>query len=402
MGNILVYKLLRRHVNAWQLAGFALANLCGMTIILAAIQFASDVIPLFTRGDSFLRPGQVVVTKRVSALRTLTGSAPVFREREIEELREQPFVRDVGLFTPSQFGVYATVGSRSMGMEFATEMFFESLPDAFIDVDLERWHYVSGSDSVPIILPRNYLNLYNFGFAGSQGLPALSETLVRQVGIRLRLTGTHDVRFMRGNVVAFSRKLNTILVPQSFMDEMNASLSPERTFRPSRLAVITANSADDRLADYLQKKGYDTEGGDADTSKTAGFLRLVTTAVAAVGVIICILSFYVLLLSIFLLLQKNTTKIDNLLLIGYSPSAVARPFHLVALGLNSVVLVLSLWITFLLRGVYLPRFGELYPRFEPSATLLTLVTAISLFLLVALLNYTAVRRKITAIWNIHK
>ncbi len=402
MGNILVYKLLRRHVNAWQLAGFALANLCGMTIILAAIQFASDVIPLFTRGDSFLRPGQVVVTKRVSALRTLTGSAPVFREREIEELREQPFVRDVGLFTPSQFGVYATVGSRSMGMEFATEMFFESLPDAFIDVDLERWHYVSGSDSVPIILPRNYLNLYNFGFAGSQGLPALSETLVRQVGIRLRLTGTHDVRFMRGNVVAFSRKLNTILVPQSFMDEMNASLSPERTFRPSRLAVITANSADDRLADYLQKKGYDTEGGDADASKTAGFLRLVTTAVAAVGVIICILSFYVLLLSIFLLLQKNTTKIDNLLLIGYSPSAVARPFHLVALGLNAVVLVLSLWITFLLRGVYLPRFGELYPRFEPSATLPTLVTAISLFLLVALLNYTAVRRKITAIWNIHK
>lgn len=402
MGNSLVYKLLSRHLNVWQMAGFMLANLCGMTIILAAVQFASDVIPLFTKGDSFMRPGQVVVTKRVNALRTLSGEVPVFSEREIDELREQPFVRNVGLFTPSQFGVFATIGSRSMGMEFSTDMFFESLPDEFIDVDLDRWQYHSGSDTVPIILPRNYLNLYNFGFAGSQGLPALSESIVSAVGIRLRLRGTHDTRLMTGRVVAFSRRLNTILVPQAFMDEANARLSPGRTFRPSRLTVITANSADDRLAGYLQSHNYDTEGGDADASKTAGFLRLITTAVAAVGLVICFLSFYVLLLSIFLLLQKHTEKIDNLLLIGYSPASVARPFHLLAIGLNVVVLAVSLWLTFVIRGHYLPRFGELYPRFEAAATLPTVLTGFVLFLIVALLNYTAIRRKVLSIWHLHE
>lgn len=402
MGNSLVYKLLSRHISAWQTAGFTLANLCGMTIILAAIQFSTDVIPLFTKGDSFMRPGQIVIVKRVSALRTLSGAAPSFSEGEISELREQPFVRSVGLFTPSQFGVSATIGSRSLGMEFSTDMFFEALPDEFIDVDLGRWHYNPGSDTVPIILPRNYLNLYNFGFAGSQGLPAVSESIVSAVGIRLRLRGTRDTRLMTGKVVAFSRRLNTILVPQSFMDEANARLSPERTFRPSRLTVITANSADERLADYLQSHNYDTEGSDTDAAKTAGFLRLITGVVAVIGLVICALSFYVLLLSIFLLLQKNTEKIDNLLLIGYSPAAVARPYHLFAIGLNVIVLLISLLAVTLVRGYYLPRFGELYPRFEAAATLPTVLTGLAIFIVVALLNYTAIRRKVTSIWHMHE
>lgn len=402
MNNLLVYKLLSRHVNAWQMAGFLLANLCGMTIILAAIQFSTDVIPLFTKGDSFMRPGQIVVVKRVSALRALSGSAPMFSEYEINELKEQPFVRSVGLFTPSQFGVYATIGNPAIGMQFSTDMFFEALPDEFIDVDSKEWHYTAGSDTVPIILPRNYLNLYNFGFASSQGLPTISEGVISSIGIRLWLRGTHGTRLMTGKVVAFSRRLNTILVPQAFMDEANSQLSPERTFQPSRLTIITKNSADDRMADYLQAHNYDTEGSDTDAARTAGFLRLITTVVASVGLIICILSFYVLLLSIFLLLQKNTEKIDNLLLIGYSSTSVARPFHLVAIGLNAVVLLCSLWLTFVIRGYYLPRFGELYPKFEAATTLPTLLTGISIFLLVAILNFAAIRHKIIKIWHMHE
>ena len=56
MLNGLVYKLLYRHISVWQMAGFTLANLCGMTIVVAAIQFAADVLPLFSGNDSFMRP----------------------------------------------------------------------------------------------------------------------------------------------------------------------------------------------------------------------------------------------------------------------------------------------------------------------------------------------------------
>jgi len=402
MGNKLVFKLLSRQVNAWQMAGFLLANLCGMTIILSAIQFSSDVMPLFTNGDSFMRPGQLVVNKRVSALRTIYGTSPVFSEDEIKDISGQPFVESVGLFTPSQFSVFATIGSPAIGMEFSTQMFFESIPDSFIDVDLRQWQYRAGSDTVPIILPQNYLNLYNFGFAGSQGLPVISESIIKSIDIRLRLTGTQKSRTMSGRVVAFSKRLNTILVPQSFMDEANRYLSPGRTAQPSRLTVTVANSADERMAEYLQAKNYDTEGGGTDAAKTAGFLRLMTTIVVGVGLIICALAFYVLLLSIFLLLQKHTERIDTLLLTGHSPGAVARPFHILAIGLNTIVLLVSLWLMTIVRDYYLPRFGELYPRFESAGILMSLFTGISLFVFVSVLNYLAIRRKVLSIWHIHE
>ena len=43
----------------------------------------------------------------------------------------------------------------------STDMFFESVPDEFVDVKLDKWSFNPASDIVPIIIPRNYLNLYN-------------------------------------------------------------------------------------------------------------------------------------------------------------------------------------------------------------------------------------------------
>lgn len=398
----MLYRLLSRHLNAGQLAGFVLANLCGMTIVLAAVQFATDIIPMFTGSDSFMKPGQMVMAKHVSTVRTLTGKAPTFTQKEIADVRHQPFVSDVGTFTPSLFSVVATLGSQKLGVEFSTEMFFEAVPDAFMDVDTSRWHWKEGDEEVPIVLPRNYLNLYNFGFASSQGLPALSESLVSMVKIRFILRGSAGRKDLTGRVVAFSKKLNTILVPQAFMDEMNTTLSPERKPEPSRLIVTVSNPADERIAEYLSNHSYETEADDAEAARTAHLLRIIISIVLVVGLIISALAFYVLLLSIFLLLQKNTEKIDTLLLIGYSPQAVARPYHLLTISLNTLVLILSVIIVLLLRGYYLPLFGQLYPSYSAASLSPTLLTGVALYLLVTLLNYVAIRRKVMSVWHLHE
>lgn len=400
--NRLLYRLLSRHLNAGQLAGFVLANLCGMTIVLAAVQFATDIIPMFTGSDSFMKPGQMVMAKHVSTVRTLTGKAPTFTQKEIADVRQQPFVSDVGTFTPSLFSVVATLGSQKLGVEFSTEMFFEAVPDAFMDVDTSRWHWKEGDEEVPIVLPRNYLNLYNFGFASSQGLPALSESLVSMVKIRFILRGSAGRKDLTGRVVAFSKKLNTILVPQAFMDEMNTTLSPERKPEPSRLIVTVSNPADERIAEYLSNHSYETEADDAEAARTAHLLRIIISIVLVVGLIISALAFYVLLLSIFLLLQKNTEKIDTLLLIGYSPQAVARPYHLLTISLNTLVLILSVIIVLLLRGYYLPLFGQLYPSYSAASLSPALLTGVALYLLVTLLNYVAIRRKVMSVWHLHE
>ena len=398
--NRLLNRLLRRHLNAWQLAGFVLANLCGMAIVLAAVQLYGDVKPIFTSGDSFLREGHIVLTKHVSTVGSLTGASTAFSNKEIERLEEQPFVRSVGCYTPAQFAVFATIGAGSM--RFSTEMFFEAVPDEFLDVDLSQWTYDPDGTDVPIILPRTYLNLYNFGFASSQGLPVVSEGLVGTVNVDLRLSGRRDVLLKTGHVVAFSRRLNTILVPQAFIDDMNSRLAPDREPQASRLIVRVDNPADDRIATYLARYHYDTEADDADTARAASFLRLLISAVLLVGLIISALAFYVLLLSIFLLLQKQTEKIDNLLLIGYSPAQVVRPFLLLTIGLNLVVLVGAFFLVRVARGWYLPLLGRLYEEYQPSTSLPVLLTGVALFVLVNVLNFIAIRRKVMAIWHMHE
>ena len=123
------------------------------------------------------------------------------------------------------------------GIRLSTEMFFESVPDEYVDVSLDKWHFDEDARVIPIIIPRNYLNLYNFGFAQSRSLPKLSEGLMSLVQMDVMMRGNGRVEQYKGNIVGFSNRLNTILVPQSFMDWANKNFAPEKEAEPSRLIV---------------------------------------------------------------------------------------------------------------------------------------------------------------------
>ena len=400
--NHLVWKLLRRHLNVWQVGGFFFANLLGMCIVLLSMQFYADVLPVFTQGDSFMQPTYLVVGKKVTAAQTLKGASPSFSADEIADLEAQPFVESVGRFVPALFDVYASVGGDILGVGMGTDMFFEAIPDEYVDADLSRWQYKSGADSLPVIIPRNYLNLYNFGFAKTKGLPVLSDGLVGMVNLKFNLRGTYGQKTMNGKVVAFSNRLNTILVPKKFLEEANAELSPNREPLSSRLILNVKSPADERIAEYLEEHRYEAEGNATDAGRMTFFLRMIVGIVLGVGLLICILSFYVLLLSIFLLLQKHTEKIDNLLLIGYSPSGVALPFHLLSWGLNSFVLLLAMLAVVFLRGYYLPLIEQIYPQLEELTIFPSVLLGCVLYGFVNLLNYYAIRRKVSNIWYMHR
>ena len=398
----LLRKLLSHNINALQLAGFALANLLGMTIVVLAVQFFFDVRPLFNEGDGLMAPTRIVVAKRISSLRTLTKKPPLFTADDIDDLRRQPFVQRVDTFLSSQYEVMAAVGIQSMGATFSTEMFFEAVPDACIDIDHSKWTDDTASDTLPIILPKNYLNLYNFGYAGARGMPTFSENIVGKLPIRLLLSGPHGEWHKIGKVVGFSKRLNTILVPLAFMQRANNELVGMDNPPPSRLIVTVHNPADERIATYLSENNYETETSDDDTSRTAGMMRWVIIAVLAIGLCITALAFYVLLLSIFLLLQKHTDKIDTLLLTGYPIHVVARFYHRLALWLNLIIMLASVGIALWIRHTYISRFIQWLERYEAPSPSPLLITAVMLFAVVCTLNITAIRRKVRAIWSKHR
>ena len=395
----LVWKLMRRHISLGQLAGFFFANLCGMVIVLLSIQFYQDVAPVFTEGDSFMKKDYLIVSKKVSTLGSFVGKSSTFSAADIEEIEDQSFTKGVGKFTPSQFKVSAGVGMEQLGLNLSTAMFFESVPNRYVDVNLDEWHFEPGQGEIPIILPRNYLNLYNFGFAQSRNLPQISEGVINMVNLEVRISGGGRTDTYKGKIAGFSNRLNTILVPESFMAWANTHYGEGSTRKePSRLIVEVNNPTDDRIAQFFRERGYETEDDKLDAGKTTWFLKVVVGIVLSVGLLISALSFYILMLSIYLLLQKNTTKLENLLLIGYGPKRVALPYQALTIGLNAVVLVLSVGIVLYVRTLYLEVVEKMFPALEGSSFALMIVVGILLFALVSFCNVVAVRKKVASIW----
>ncbi len=396
----LVWKLLRQHVSIPQLSGFFFANLFGMLIVLLGHQLYNDVMPVFTSEDSFMKPDYLIVSKKIGTGNTISGRANNFSDTEIEALQAQGFVTKLGAITSTDYKVDVRMGVNKVNV-LNSELFFESMPNEFVRVDTALWAYTEGSQAVPLILPRTYLTMYNLGIARSHSLPQLSEDLAGMIDLDIFIQGNGHQDSYKGRVIGFSNRLSTILVPQAFMDWSNGRYAANRQNNPTRLVMQVDNPADQKVTSYFNRKGYDIENGKLEAERATYFLRMMVVIVMAVGIVISLLSFYILMLSIYLLVQKNTSKLENLLLIGYSPSRVARPYQLLAVGLNVLVLVFALCILLVVRQYYMAIVGSLLPGMATTTVLPAVCLGCVLLLLVSCCNVFAIRHKIMTIWN-HK
>ena len=394
----LVWKLLRQHVSVPQFAGFFFANLFGMLIVLLGYQFYRDVIPVFTSGDSFMKSDYLIVNKKIGAASAFSGRSNAFSQGEIDDLKAQPFAQTVGKFTSIEYKAEATMGVNGQQV-LNSEISFESIPDTFVDSKGDLWQWKEGDDVVPVILPRTYITMYNFGFAQSHSLPKLSEGLMGMIDMKIFVHGNGRRGEFKGRVIGFSNRLSFILVPQSFMYWSNSLYAPNEHSDPTRLIVSVGNPANQDITKYLDSKRYEVEDDKLDAEKTTYFLRMTVTMVMAVGLVISLLSFYILMLSIYLLVQKNTSKLETLLLIGYSPGRVARPYELLTIGLNLLVLLITLVALFFIRGYYMDVIITLFPEIDDGSMLPALSLGLCLFVLVSCMNVIAIRHKIINIWK---
>lgn len=398
----MVWKLLRKNISAMQIGGYTLASLVGLSIVISAVKFYGDVQSAFDDEESFISRDYIIISKTVSAMQTAgVGAETTFDDDDIADLRSQPWVRDVGAFTSAAFNVEARMNLGNRGM--TTHLFFESLPDKFIDVKPEQWHFSAPAGDpatvapealadieIPVIISRDYLTLYNFGFAATRGYPQLNEGLVQSVPIVFDLGGNGHYDSYRARVVGFSSRLNTIAVPQDFMDWANRRYSYNDDNKPSRL-IIEANTPGDPAIDkYMAANGYEVAGDKADNSRASYFMTVVTGIVITVGAVISLLAFFILMLSIYLLLQKNRRKVHDLLLLGYSPGDVARCYYALIAVVNVTVAVLSIVIMLVASASWVERFETI--GLTSSSPVAAIVTALAVAAVITTINCLAVRR----------
>ena len=333
-----------------------------------------------------------VVTKNVSIINSLIGHSG-FSAEDIARLESQSFIGRVGSFTSSQFEVYGDISA--VGMSFGADLFFEAIPTEFIDIRSDKWHFDPQKRFVPIIVPQNYLDLYNFGFATSRKMPSISSGTVQMVRFDLNIAGNGMVEKFEGGIVGFSNRINTILVPEEFMTWANSRFAPDSRVLPARLIVEISNITDPAIATFFRDNGYKIEGENQSVGRMAYFLRVAFVVCLLIGVVIFALSFAILVLSIYLILQKNREKIGNLRLAGYPRRAVVGFYFSLTSIVDTAVTLLSVLTVFALRPLYMSRIVRVVDA-EPTVCVAAVVvaTAVALLAAISLLNFVIIKNKV--------
>lgn len=389
----IIQRLLRKNLSMAQLVGFTLANFIGLLIVLLGLQFYTDVRSIWQDEDSFMQKDYLVINKRVSGSGLLTGERASFSADEIADIEKQSWVRKVGRFSSADYRLTASI--EQAGRSMSTYMFFESIPSEFVDVDSDEWGYEEGDNVVPIIISKDYLSLYNFGFASSTGLPQFSETMIGSIPMRLRISSAKGSAELQGRIVGFSNRLNTILVPQEFMDWSNQRYGRTAGARadPSRLIIDVSSPGDVKIKDYIAEHGYEI-AGDKANSTASYFLNVATGVVLAIGAVITILSLFVLLLSISLLMQKNRQKMHSLIMLGYELKEVGRPYRQLVVAVNAVAYLLAAGAMLAMRMLYIDAVRAMGA--SETTVWMSLGVGAMITIVVILFNIISINRKVAS------
>ncbi|MDE5554078.1 MAG: ABC transporter permease [Muribaculaceae bacterium] len=382
----MISKLLRKNVSAWQLGAYATACLVGLSILLVSLSFYADVRSIRNSSESVA--DYIVLSKPVNMLAALgygNADAMSFTPTEIADLRQQPWVKRVGEFTSAGFNISASVEFAGRGL--STALFFESLPDDFVDIDSASWQFDPIKAEIPILVPRDYLALYNFGFAASRGMPQISEELIKQVPIKIALGGNGHYEILPARIAGLSSRLNTIAVPESFMQWASERFgNKNQSQQPARLIVELANPGDPAIKQWLKDNDIESSADSMATGQTAYIAAVCAAVVGIIGIVIATLAVMILLLSIFLLIQKNSDKIRDLTLLGYSRAQVGRFYRKLILFVNSIVTVGAIAVTITISPLWREAL-ESFGKPENNALLIVLCAIIIMSIVSAVAIY---------------
>jgi hypothetical protein len=310
-------KLLSQNRNPAQIIGAAVGAFIGLTLLLFALQTWFDLRQILRGGSD--SDNYVTINKPVSLANTIFGKS-VFSPEEIKTLGNQSFVQSVGAFTANRF----KVGASSRMLNFYTELFFESIPSSYLDVAATDFRWNEGQNELPIIISKDYLALYNFGFAISQGLPQFTPATIRQVTIDITLRGNGREQTFQGRIIGFSERINSVLVPEDFMTFANKNFGDQADAGTSRLLLKVGNPYDQQLTGFLEEKGYELSSGRLIGGRLGTILNATIAALAGIGVLLMILSIIVFVLNYQLIISKSVADIRLLRQIGYRPADIAK------------------------------------------------------------------------------
>lgn len=387
----LLYHILWKDQSRSHLLWAFLGTLAGFVLLLSGIQFYTDLRNILSENRDLLDPEYIVINKKVNIGQTLGLARSGFTPEEIDEIRAQPFADEVAPFVSNAFPVSGYTENERFP-DFYTELFFEAIPDEFIDVKSEDWHWDPEEGTIPVIIPQDYLNLYNFGFAPSQGLPQIPKGVLSMINFRIRLSGEGRGNFddYKGRIVGFSNRIHSILVPLDFLEWANKKYGYFKMSDPSKVILVSKDPTDPSIIRFLDEKGYDTIREKLKSSRMNIILKFIISFLVVVASIIIGLAFLVFLLSLQLMISRSSEKIRRLNKLGFHYREISRPYITLLMILLAGVTLLAGVFTAILTRQFASMAGEWNLDISSSLHGIIYLVGFGLILLIALANVGAI------------
>ncbi len=339
-------KLLLRSQQRSRLWAALIALCVGTTLLLLSVLIWWNFRELLygkNRNDS-LGSTYLIIGKRVTEQNMGIPNATIFTESDLQGIKQAPQVEELGIISSNHFPVYATMGGR---LAFATDLALESVPDHFIDNLPADWKWQPGSKELPIIISSQFLDIYNYVFAPSQGLPQLSENSVKSIVLSLKAGPEEQNETYLAHVVGFSDRIGSVLAPQSFIDYGNKKWGKTgMTDATSQVILKTKDPSDVGFASFLKAHDYTTNSQNLRWSKMRAIVEIVAGATGLLALLLMGIGALVFILFIELTIARAQASLALLLQIGYAPrflsSFMIRRFLPMALACVAVASLLTI------------------------------------------------------------
>ncbi len=384
--NILT-KLLTQNRNIGQVFGAAIGAFIGLTLLLFSLQTWLDLQKILrgsSEGDNY-----VILNKPVSLANTIFGKS-VFKPEEIKDIGNQSFTKSIAPFAANRFKVSAS----SSAINLYTELFLESVPREHLDVQDPDFRWQEGQSEIPIIMSKDYLALYNFGFAISQGLPQFTPSTIRKVSFDINIRGKGVEKTFTGRIIGFSNRINSILVPENFMAFANDQFGEQPDLGAGRVLLKVANPYDKALGNYLNEHGYELSTGRLIGGKLGSILNATILALAVIGILLMLLSTLVFILNYQLIISKSAADITLLRQIGYRPSDIAHILRGSLLRLLSGIFITVIGVLTLTRIAVVDWLAKQDFTVTKGYDTPVIFIGVALMLAIVVINVLNIRRQV--------
>lgn len=319
----------------------------GVVLLLSSMQMFININQLLKEnnprknGFDFISVTKVITNENM-------GKDNTFKDDELIELSRQPEIDAIAPLISNQFRAKASAGTI---MPFSTDLFLESIDNEFIDTVPPGFTWQQGQMDVPIIFSADFLEIYNV-FAPSQDLPQLSLKTVSSVNIFLECFGPNGVQNFRGTIVALSDRINSILVPKSFMEYANQNFGGVSKVPPSRIYIKTKDANNPQLLTYLDKKKYHLNKDKTKFGRVKKVLQNIVSALGVFGILVIVLALMLFSFYLQLMIARSKDNLQLLLTLGYSPNWLSKTVARKWIPVYITVVVASIIVTGILHYAF--------------------------------------------------